>query len=324
MALRMGVVGTGVHGMHHVRVLSRMDGVQFAGVHDTNRSVCEKVTSEFGIPGYHDLGELLENADCVSVAVPTSVHCEVVSRCLDAGRHVLVEKPIAATVAEADALIARAQKNKLVFGVGHIERFNAAYRAVDGNGAAPAFIESHRLAVFNPRGTDVAVVLDLMIHDIDIVLDLVKSPVAQVSAVGVPVVSDAVDIANARLEFENGCVANLTASRVSERKLRKVRLFQKNGYISMDFATGETEIFTIEPGARPGASAGATPQLMEGVSYRKCLNDCANALELELRDFLRAVETGASPRVSAMAGRDALAVASRVMERMEVNARRLS
>jgi len=324
MAIKIGVVGVGVHGMHHVRLLSEMEGVEFAGVCDIDPSVCDRIAAEYDVPASTDLDELLDRADCLSVVVPTTVHFEVVSRCFDAGRHVLVEKPIASSVEEADRLISRADERGLVFGVGHIERFNAAYRAVAGTDIAPAFIESHRLAVFNPRGTDVAVVLDLMIHDIDIVLEMVKSPVVSVHAVGVPVVSDAVDIANARLEFAGGCVANLTASRISQRKLRKIRLFQKNGYISMDFAVGDTEIFTIDPGSRPEASPGALPQLMGGIAYRKSSNDGANALELELRDFIRAVGEGNNPRVSAEAGRNALAVASMVLESMEANARRLT
>jgi hypothetical protein len=166
---------------------------------------------------------------------------------LGRGKPVLVEKPIAVTTAEAEEMIAAAEKKGLALAVGHLERFNSAYRALDGEIIVPKFVESHRLSVFNPRGTDVAVVLDLMIHDIDILLDLVKKPVTAVRAVGVSVVSDEADIANARIEFEGGCVANLTASRISQKKMRKIRIFQRNAYISMDFLDGESEVFALDP-----------------------------------------------------------------------------
>ncbi len=235
MPLHAGVIGAGVHGLHHVRLLSSMGNVDFSGIYDKDKDVCARVASEYETAGFDTLEQLLEHVDCVVVAVPTSSHYDVVMKCFAMGKHVLVEKPIASTVEEAGYMVAEAEKCKLVLAVGHIERFNSAYRSVMSSESTPVFIESHRLAVYNPRGTDVAVVLDLMIHDIDIVLDMVKSPVVNVEAVGVPVVSDEIDIANARLEFESGCVANLTASRISTRKMRKIRTFQKNAYESMAF-----------------------------------------------------------------------------------------
>ena len=323
MPLHAGVIGVGVHGLHHVRLLSSMGNVDFSGIYDKDKDVCARVASEYDTTGFDTLEHLLEHVDCVFVAVPTSSHHDVVMKCFAMGKPVLVEKPIALTVDEADSMIAEAVKRKLVFAVGHIERFNSAYRSVMSSESTPVFIESHRLAVYNPRGTDVAVVLDLMIHDIDIVLDMVKSPVVNVEAVGVPVVSDEIDIANARLEFESGCVANLTASRISTRKMRKIRTFQKNAYVSMDFLNGETEVFRLKPGSKPEAEPGALPQLMEGISYKKYPDDGLNALELELADFIDAVKSGSRPVVEAHDGRKALEVAFLVMEKMEVSSRRI-
>lgn len=323
MSVSIGVIGAGVHGMHHVRLLSGMDDITFAGIYDIDPAVRKDVGAEFNITAFDSLDSLLAEVDCVSVAVPTSMHYDVVMRCFDAGVSVLVEKPIASTVVEADEMIVTAKKNGLVFGVGHIERFNPAYRSIAQDDLKPVFIESHRLAAFNPRGTDVAVVLDLMIHDIDIVLNMVKRPVKSVQAVGVNVVSGEVDISNARIEFEGGCVANLTTSRISQRKMRKVRVFQKNAYVSMDFLTGETEVFRLKPGTRPEALPGAIPQSMDGIAYLKHPNDGGNALLIELADFIEAVKNGTAPRVTAEDGRYALEVATLVMEGMEASARSL-
>jgi len=323
MTLRAGVIGVGVHGLHHVKLLSSMENVDFSGIYDIDKDVSTRVASEYDTSSFDTLDDLLVHVDCVSVAVPTSLHHDVVMQCLAMGKPVLVEKPIASSVEEAESMIAEAEKRKLVFTVGHIERFNSAYRSVMSSEDAPVFIESHRLAVYNPRGTDVAVVLDLMIHDIDVVLDMVKRPVVNVNAVGVPIVSDEIDIANARLEFDGGCVANLTASRISTRKMRKIRTFQKNAYVSMDFLNGETEVFRLKQGSKPEAEPGALPQLMEGITYIKYPNDGLNALELELADFIDTVKYGAQPVVTAYDGKRALEVASLVMEKMEVSSRRI-
>lgn len=320
MPVRIGVIGAGVHGRHHIRVLAGCDGAALAGIYDTNTKACESAAAEFGTRPFPGLEELLREVDCVSVAVPTSFHRDVVLECLARGKSVLVEKPIAITVAEADEMIAAAEKHGVILSVGHLERFNSAYRALGGETVKPMFIESHRLSVFNPRGTDVAVVLDLMIHDIDVILDMVGREVLSVHAVGVPVVTGEVDIANARIEFAGGCVANLTASRISQRRMRKVRMFQQNAYVSMDFLSGETEMFALMPDAHPEAQAGEIPQLMQGIAYRKAVNDGKNALELELLDFINAVATGHPPRVTGADGRRALAVAAQVMDSMDESA----
>ena len=322
MAVKIGVVGIGVHGLRHVRLLASMAETDFVGVFDTNQEVRERVAAEFQCASFKSLEQLLETVNCVTVAVPTTAHRDVVLRCLESGKSVLVEKPIAVTLQEADDMIDEADRRGLILSVGHLERFNAAYRSVtSGERLNPGFIESHRLSVFNPRGTDVAVVLDLMIHDIDIVLDMVGKPVKAVYAIGVPVVTDEVDIANARLEFEGGCVANLTASRISQKQMRKLRTFQKNSYISMDFLAGESEVFTLKHRAHFPLAAGTLPQVMEGISYRKHPNDGRNALELELLDFVRAVRDGGTPRVTGRDGRKALKVAVMINETMEVSLR---
>lgn len=323
MAVRAGVIGVGVHGQHHARILSSLENVTFVGVFDINKALCIKVANDYSTMCFDSLEQLLEHVDCVSVATPTSQHYPVVMGCLKRNIPILVEKPIASDVKEAEIMIAEAEKRNIMLSVGHSERFNSAYRSIRNLHSRPVFIESHRLSVFNPRGTDVAVVLDLMIHDIDIVLDMVQKPVTSVQAVGVSVVSDEVDIGNARLEFEGGCVANLTASRISQRKMRKVRMFQRNAYISMDFLTGETEIFSMESGSKPEAVAGATPQMMEGISYVKYSNDGANTLKLEITDFIDAVRNGSRPCVTGYDGKRALEVALLVMEGMEVSARRI-
>ncbi|MFC1650774.1 Gfo/Idh/MocA family protein [Candidatus Latescibacterota bacterium] len=319
MSVRIGVIGAGIHGLHHVRLLSSMKNVEFPGIYDSDKEVRGKVSSEFSVKAFDSIEELLDNVDCVSIVVPTSKHYEVVMKCLSKDKSVLVEKPISSTVEEAEAMIADAEKRDIVFSVGHIERFNSAFRSVMSSDISPVFIESHRLAVFNPRGTDVAVVLDLMIHDIDIILNMVRRPVISVNAVGVSVVSDEVDIANARIEFEGGCVANLTSSRISQKKMRKIRMFRKNSYVSMDFLSGESEVFSLKSGFKPEGSPGLLPQMMEGITYNKFPNDGLNALELELADFIGAVENRSEPKVTVYDGEKALEVASMVMESMVIS-----
>jgi predicted dehydrogenase len=323
MAIRVGVVGVGVHGLHHVRILSALPGIEFAGIYDIRPAIRETVAAQFHTSAFSSLNQLLDSVDCVTVAVPTSAHHEVVLECLCRDKSVLVEKPIAISPAEADDMIREAEKRNLTLAVGHLERFNSAYRSIQSELVKPAFVESHRLSVFNPRGTDVAVVLDLMIHDIDIVLDMVRRPVVSVYASGAAVISDEADIANARIQFEGGCVANLTASRISTRKMRKVRIFQRSAYISMDFLTGETEMFSLHPDSKPEAAPGTIPQLMNGISYCKYSPDGLNALELELADFIQAVRDGVKPRVTGKDGRNALAAASQVMESMALSMRSL-
>ena len=239
--VKIGVIGAGALGYHHTRILRDVPGAALIGFHDANPERAAKVSSELGVPSFTSLDALLDQVQAVSVVVPTPFHYEVAAPALERGLHVLVEKPIAATIEEADAMLAIARRTGAVVQTGHVERFNRAVRAALPYVESPRFIESDRLAPFNPRGSDVAVVLDLMIHDIDLVRTFVGGAVTSVSAVGVPVLTPLVDIANARLTFAGGAVANITASRVSRERMRTLRIFQPNGYLTLDLGAGNGE-----------------------------------------------------------------------------------
>ncbi len=243
--LKIGVIGTGHLGKLHIKMFKNIENCECVGVFDTNLIQSETAAAEFKINYFQSEEELLKSVDAVSVAVTTSAHFEVANRCLEMGKHVFVEKPITSTIEEAKNLVMLADKKNLNLQVGHIERFNPALVSLEKYISNPVFIETDRLSQFNPRGTDVAVVLDLMIHDIDLILSFIKSDVKKIDANGVAVVSDNVDIANARIQFENGAVANVTASRISQKKMRKMRLFQKDTYIALDFVTGASEVYRL-------------------------------------------------------------------------------
>ena len=320
--LRIGVIGTGHLGSLHAKMFADMPGVRLSGVYDTNAEAAAAVGGLYGVQPAPTLDALLEGVDAVTVATSTNAHCAVALKALERGKHVFLEKPITETVAEADALCTAASARGLLLQVGHIERFNPAILALEKYRIAPMFVESHRLAQFNPRGTDVGVVLDLMIHDIDLILTFVRSPVRAVEANGVAVVSDSVDIANARLQFENGCVANVTASRISQRKMRKMRLFQKNGYISIDFSEGVAEVFRLvgedEPDVKGTMMLG---ELGSGKHRRKIVYELpevkeVNALKHELQLFVSAIASGTRPVVSGEDGKHALEVANAIMEKI--------
>ncbi|MEW6509936.1 MAG: Gfo/Idh/MocA family oxidoreductase [Bacteroidota bacterium] len=321
--VRLGVIGVGHLGALHAKMLSDLPDVTLAAVYDTDDARARAIAEEFGTRKAPDLDALLDDTDGVTIATTTITHFAVATRALRRGRHVFIEKPITQTIAEANALCSEAAARGLVIQVGHIERFNPAILALEKYNIAPMFVESHRLAQFNPRGTDVAVVLDLMIHDIDLILSFVRSPVRSVEASGVAVVSDSVDIANARLQFENGCVANVTASRISQRKMRKMRLFQRNGYISIDFTEGLAEVFRLvgedEPDVKGTMMLG---ELGSGKHRRKIVYEQpevkeVNALRRELELFAGCVATGAPPVVSGEDGRRALEVANAIMEKIQ-------
>ncbi|HSJ26505.1 MAG TPA: Gfo/Idh/MocA family oxidoreductase [Longimicrobiales bacterium] len=352
-APRLGVVGVGSLGYHHARILSSMPEVQFSGVHDTSPARLEEVAEKLGVATETSLDALLDGSDAVVVAVPTTAHEAVAMAAIERGVHILIEKPIAPTLAAADRIVNAADAANVIVQIGHVERFNAALRACEPYLEAPLFVESHRLAPFNPRGTDVAVVLDLMIHDLDLVLSLMKRPVSAVAAVGVPVLTPSVDIANARLEFEGGGVANLTASRISLERMRKIRFFQKSGYISLDLAAGTGEFLRLKPGmaeqlgalmmagaapARAGAApdpAGAGPGVRAGVGTGAAMaagfgiqdlverislaGDGGEPLAHELASFVAAVRGDAPVPVSGHDGRQALAVALDIVERMRAH-----
>lgn len=288
-------------------MLADIQGARLGGVFDTDRDKAARVAAEYKTTVASDVSALLECCDAVTIATPTTTHADVARMAIEKGKHLFIEKPITRTIEEARDLCTRAAAKGVIVQVGHIERFNPAILALEKYEIHPMFVESHRLAQFNPRGTDVAVVLDLMIHDIDIILTLVKSPVISVSAVGVPVVSGQVDIANARLEFASGCVANITASRVSGERLRKIRVFQRDTYFVLDYANQELNLFRKTTG--DGSSKTRLTRIEVPV-------DRVEPLRQELSDFLESVRLRRPPLVSGEAGREAVAVATQIIERL--------
>ena len=308
--IRVGVVGVGYVGQHHARIYSEMTGVELVGVVDIDETRLQELGGRYRIQTCRDYRELMGRVDAVSVAVPTLVHYSIAKEFLERGVDVLVEKPIAQSLAQADELVGIAKADGRIFQVGHIERFNGAVKALETVVRSPGFIECHRLGPFAHRNTDVDVVLDLMIHDIDIVLNLIKSPVVAVTAVGVPVISDQVDIANARLQFESGCVANLTASRVSVERVRRVRIFQRDTFISLDYSQQEIAVYHRIPAA--DSSAETPPTIVK----EEIPIDKAEPLRVELESFIECVQTRRRPLVSGEDGRDALKVASQIMEKL--------
>jgi len=243
--LKLGIIGTGHLGKIHIKCAKLVEHIQLVGFYDKDVDMAASVEAEYGIKAYSSIEALLDAVDAVDIVTPTIFHHEVAMQALEAGKHVFVEKPITHTVSEAKELVDLGKSKRLKIQVGHVERFNPAFLALGDLNPDPMFIESHRLATFNPRGTDVSVILDLMIHDLDIILSMVDSKIKSVHASGVSVVSDTPDISNARIEFENGCVANLTASRLSMKHMRKMRVFRKDAYISVDFFEKETQIIQL-------------------------------------------------------------------------------
>ena len=308
--LPVGVIGVGALGQHHARHLARLSEVRLVGVHDIDGLRAEKVAQELGSTAFAEVDLLLRRVEAVTVAVPTQAHAEVGLRALELGVPVLMEKPLAATVAEADDLIAAARRQQLQLQVGHIERYNRALRAATPFLDGPRYIESLRLAPFQPQGTDVAVVLDLMIHDLDLVLHLTGSTATEVRASGLPVLSSHLDIANARVEFANGAVALATASRVARERIRRLRLFQPNGYFSLDLASGDGEFMRVRSGWQPGTGR----ELADVVERIELHAPEADALALELQSFVHAVRGQREVVVSGEEGRAALALALRVAD----------
>jgi predicted dehydrogenase len=321
--IKVGVVGVGHLGSLHAKMFSEMREVEFKGVFDIKEQRSREVASEFGVVPYQTYGDLLNGVDAISIATPTSTHWEVASKALEKRVHAFIEKPITETVDEADRLVRLASRNNVKVQVGHVERFNPALLALERYNLNPMFIESHRLAQFNPRGSDVPVVLDLMIHDIDIILSLVNSPVESIDANGVAVVSDGADIANARIKFMSGCVANVTASRISQRKMRKMRLFQRDAYISIDFSEGTAEVFRlVDPSDSAANATMLLGQIDAGARKRNIIYEQpeikeVNALKYELELFVKAIQTGERPIVTAEDGRRALQVAQEIMARIQ-------
>ncbi len=316
-APRVGVVGAGGLGVHHVRILRDLCGERFAGFVDENPARASEVASQYQVAAYPSLTALLDDVDAVSIVVPTTAHYAVASAALARGRHVFVEKPFTVTLAEADALLSQARAAGVILQVGHVERFNRAVRAAMPYVDGPRFIESDRLAPFNPRGSDVAVVLDLMIHDLDLVHTLVGAPVTDVQAMGIPVLTPQLDIANARLTFANGAVANITASRVSRERLRKLRIFQRSGYLSLDLAAGTGEFFRLRRDFDPMALARAPRALEEFVERVVIEAPDGEPLVLELSQYLGAIMGRNPVAVTGEEGREALEAALRIVTAIE-------
>jgi predicted dehydrogenase len=304
-AIRIGVIGVGHLGQHHARLLASMDGVDLVGVCDVNRARADEIGTKFGAPAFSDSRELLGRVDAVTVAVPTVVHLDVGLPFLQAGVATLIEKPIAPSVADADRLVDAAERGGAMLATGHTERFNPAVAAALPLISEPRFIEIHRLGTFPERSLDIDVIFDLMIHDLDLLLSVVRSEVTHIEAVGVNVLTAKADIANARLRFASGCIANVTASRISRERVRKARFFQNDAYVSIDYAAQELEVFRlVKNGPRPIIHGGKV--------------DVANEepLRRELADFVESVRSGRKPGVTGHDGRLALELATRVAHTM--------
>jgi len=306
--LKVGVIGVGYLGKFHAEKFSRMDHVDLVGVADINEKRSTEIAKELQTDAYTNISELIGKIDAASVVVPTPMHFTISKECLENNVDILIEKPMTATLEEADELIRMAQSNGSIIQVGHLERFNPAVVALKDVIQTPRFIESHRLSIYNERGTDVSVVLDLMIHDIDIILNFVRSEIESIQAAGIPVITDSVDIANARLEFKNGSVANVTASRISGKNERKIRLFQKDSYISVDFKNHETVI--IKPNGKDEDS------IIPGMGIDKRCFSKGDALYDELLSFVRSVTERSTPEVTGQMGREALKIAFDIMNQI--------
>lgn len=305
-SIPVAVIGVGALGSRHARLYDSLPQAELIGVADIDPERARSVAEQYGVAATDDYRELLPRVRAASVTVPTVAHREVALALMESGLDILVEKPMAASVEEAGEMLAMAREKKVVLGVGHTERYNPAVEAVIEYCKGPRFIEVHRLASFNPRSLDIDVVLDLMIHDLDVVVSLVRSEVSQVEAIGVPVLTERVDIANARLRFASGCVANLTASRISQDKMRKLRVWEKDSYVSLDYLTQEAWSYRLVHGeGRPG------------VQRQKLGGANEEPLKRELEDFLAAVAARREPRVSGEDGLNALRLAHRVIKAME-------
>lgn len=316
--LKIGVLGAGHLGKIHLRLLNKSPKYKLVGFYDVNPDYAKEIEKDFGYPFYSDYNKLLEEVDVIDIVTPTLSHFEMAKMAIEKGKHVFLEKPITNTVEEAEQLIVLAKKHKVLGQVGHVERFNPAFRAAISKIGNPMFIETHRLAEFNPRGTDVPVVLDLMIHDIDAILSVVKSDVKQVNASGVSVISETPDIANARIQFENGCVANLTASRISLKNMRKSRFFQKDAYISVDFLEKQIEVVKMKDAPENPGDFDMILQNAEGVKKQIYFDNpdvgSNNAILDELETFADAIENNTRPIVNLEDGTKALKVAMQVID----------
>ena len=318
---KIGVVGLGHLGYHHTKHFSKISGSKLVGVYDINRQKCVEVASKFETKPFESLEDMLNEVEAVSIVTPTKNHNKTAKICIEHGKHVFIEKPIAETVKEANELIAMAEKRKSIIQVGHIERLNSALLPLANFDINPKFIEVQRLAPYMSRGTDVPVVLDLMIHDIDLVLAIVRSPVKQIHASGVSIMTDSVDIANARMRFDNGAVASITSSRVAKDRVRKMKVFQQDLYITIDFLIGLTEVYKVMDGSKTNPAAIMSAPLKSKGKHRQIFYEKPevkkqDALKMELENFVESVKGKEKPIVDGKAGRDALDVAMRIHDKI--------
>ena len=315
--LKVGVLGAGHLGKIHLKLLNQSEKYELVGFYDPIKENAQIVEKEFGYKAFDTLDALIEAVDVVDIVTPTLSHFDCAQQAIQQGKHIFIEKPITKTVAEAETLIQLSEKHQVKGQVGHVERFNPAFTAVKDSIQNPMFIETHRLAEFNPRGTDVPVVLDLMIHDIDVILSVVKSKVKNINSSGVSVISETPDIANARIEFENGCVANLTASRISLKNMRKSRFFQKDAYIAVDFFEKATEVVKMKDAPEQPGDFDMILQNAEGIKkqiyFENPTVEANNAILDELETFADAINTNTTPIVSLEQGTEALRVAQQII-----------
>ena len=322
--LKIGVLGTGHLGKIHLKCIQLAEAAyELTGFYDPDDEAARAAADNFGVRRFEDLDELLDAVDVVDIVTPTITHFELAARAIRRGKHLFIEKPLTHTIAEAEELVKLSRKQGVKVQVGHVERFNPALLALEDTPLDPMFVEAHRLAVFNPRGTDVSVILDLMIHDLDILLSLVQSEVKFISASGVAVVSETPDIANARIEFANGCVANLTASRISLKQMRKVRLFQKDAYISLDFLEKQAQLVRLYDKGSAGAPADAPMMELPTNQGSKLIHistppiEPVNAIRMELETFAQSIQHDTRPKVSIEDGYEALKLAHRIIEEID-------
>lgn len=320
--LKVGVAGVGHLGKIHLKLLKELiDEYEVVGFYDTDPSTAEKVEEEYDVPFFSRIEDLIPLCDVIDIITPTLSHAEIATKAIRQCKHVFIEKPITNTLDEAKALIALSHEAEVKVQVGHVERFNPAFTAAKDQIESPMFIETHRLAQFNPRGTDVPVVLDLMIHDLDIILSVVKSNIKRISASGVAVVSDTPDITNARIEFDNGCVANLTASRISMKNMRKSRFFQKDAYISVDFLEKKSEVVRMTEQLSDDPFAMVLDLGEKGkreIIFSQPEVEPVNAIKEELRSFAHAINNNSAPPVTIEDGYHALEVAHKIMDKIRM------
>lgn len=321
--LKVGVFGAGHLGKIHMQQWKEIPNIKLIGFFDPNDEQAASAIAQHQVPRYSDMEQLMHHADVIDIVAPTTAHYELAKACIHNGKHLFIEKPLANTIEEAKELVKLVHEANIKCQIGHVERYNPAILALGEHNLQPMFIEAHRLSQFNPRGTDVAVVLDLMIHDIDIILHLVKSPVKRISASGVAVMSETADIANARIEFDNGCVANLTASRISLKKMRKMRIFQRDAYIGIDFLEKKTEVIKLkEQGAAKGMldfpiDLGNGQSKIISVQMPEITN--TNAIRMELSEFIDSIRTGKPTRVSVQDGYQAMDIAHQIIKKMNIH-----